>query len=728
MSALAESDLIDVSPRPAAMPHALASLIVVARHLGLNLKPEDLGYDPAAAGGFVSNGEIVARGRRCGLVCRPGRPSWAQLVARRNPGPTIVRLTDGSSMVLLRIDVMKGSPFAILEDPTANRDALLILDRRRFLDAWSGDVITVERQIRAVDETVPFGYPLIAKLILAERRMVVELAVAAFALSILAIAPIVFLRLATSRVLEYKSLDTLYVLSAIMLVLIAVETGLGAARRYISERLSVKVDIRLSTLLFTKVLRLPIEHFEIVPAGETIYMVSLLSRIRQVLVKVLDLVLDGAVLIIFVPVMFSLSPIMTTLILVLFGASILWIVGMMPRFRAASAAAEGAESRKGFFLYQTMTGIRTVKSLALDARQRHGFTALAQEAAQRRLDLGDTDTVMQTVMTLMQRLMMIGTMAGGAYLAIQPEQIVSVSTLIAFIMLTQRVASPLGHISELMQSTDEARLYISSIGRLANQPIDQDQGRELRTPIRGHVVFDNVEFRYRGANSLALRRISFEVPHGMTIGVMGRSGSGKTTITRLLQRLHSDYHGSVTVDGIDVRDYDVDHLRSNLGVVLQENFLFSGTIRDNITAAKADATLDEVVRAARLAGAEEFIDKLPRGYDTVIYEGSPNLSGGQRQRLAIARALITDPKILILDEATSALDAESEAIVNANLASIAHGRTMIVVSHRLSSLVSADAIMVLDRGEVNDIGKHAELLERCDIYSGLWYHQNPHNG
>ena len=175
---------------------------------------------------------------------------------------------------------------------------------------------------------------------------------------------------------------------------------------------------------------------------------------------------------------------------------------------------------------------------------------------------------------------------------------------------------------------------------------------------------------------------------------------------------------------MDVREYDVDHLRRSIGVVLQENFLFSGTIRDNISAAKADATFDEIVRAARLAGAEEFIDKLPRGYETYIYEGSPNLSGGQRQRLAIARALITDPRILILDEATSALDAESEAIVNANISRIAHGRTLIVISHRLSSLVTADAILVLERGCVHDIGRHQELLQRCDIYGELWHQQN----
>ena len=223
-----------------------------------------------------------------------------------------------------------------------------------------------------------------------------------------------------------------------------------------------------------------------------------------------------------------------------------------------------------------------------------------------------------------------------------------------------------------------------------------------------------------------MQGISFEVTAGSTLGIVGRSGSGKSTITRLLQGLHSDYEGLVKIDGVDMREYNIDHLRGSLGVVLQESFLFSGSIKDNIIAAKTAATYDEVVRAARLAGAEEFIDRLPNGYETVLHEGSSNLSGGQLQRVAIARALMTDPRILILDEAASALDPESEAIVNANLTRLGHGRTLVVVSHRLSSLVKSDAILVLEKGRLEDIGRHEELLERCVVYRNLWEQQNRH--
>src|SRR5262249_27994967 len=304
---------------------------------------------------------------------------------------------------------------------------------------------------------------------------------------------------------------------------------------------------------------------------------------------------------------------------------------------------------------------------------------------------------------------------------------VYVGALVAFMMLTQRVASPLLSLAHMLQAYNEARISVKIVSNLVNQPPEEGRSRSgVRTPLTGRVEFSGVKFSYRGTIVPALDDVSFAIPEGTIFGIMGRSGSGKTTVTRLMQMLHSNYQGLIKVDGNDLRQIDVDHLRGSTGVVLQENFLFRGTIRETIGIAKPDATFEDIVLAARLAGAEEFIERLPRGYETFVQEGSTNLSGGQRQRLAIARALITDPRILILDEATSALDAESEAIVNANLLQIARSRTLVIISHRLSSLVGAGAILGLERGRVYDIGRHDELLERCDIYSGLWHQQHRH--
>ena len=248
----------------------------------------------------------------------------------------------------------------------------------------------------------------------------------------------------------------------------------------------------------------------------------------------------------------------------------------------------------------------------------------------------------------------------------------------------------------------------------------------LRPRLSGAVAFEDLTFTYPGAKLPALDKVSFEIPTGTMLGVVGRSGSGKSTLMRLLQGINRDYSGFLKLDGSEMREINLTHLRQSFGVVLQDNFLFRGTVRDNITAGRPGLTLHDVVRAARLAGAEEFIERLPSGYDTWIEEGSANLSGGQRQRLAIARAVIADPKLMILDEATSALDPESEALVNANLVRLSKGRTMVIVSHRLSSLVECDQILVLDKGTVVDMAPHRTLLERCSIYRLLWAQQNRH--
>src|SRR5208337_3034632 len=398
-----------------------------------------------------------------------------------------------------------------------------------------------------------------------------------------------------------------------------------------------------------------------------------------------------------------------------------WLVMMLPHYRKRTSAVLRAEGERGAFLFQTLQGIRTVKSLSLEDRQRRQWDVHVARIAKLKLEEGFLSAIIYAGVRPLERLAVNGAYALGVYFAITTHDPVYIGALFAFLMLTQRVSGPLLKMAQLINQYDEARSAITIVGKLVNQPKEEGNGdRGVRSPLSGHVEFAKVRFKYLGATSPALDIVSFEVPVGHTFGIVGRSGSGKTTVTRLLQRLHSDYEGLIKIDGVDIRSYDLAHLRRSLGVVLQDNYLFSGTIRDNIAAAKTDATFDEVCRAGRLAGAEEFIERLPQGYDTWIYEGSSNLSGGQRQRLAIARALIVAPRILILDEATSALDPDSEAIVNANIKRIAQGRTVIAISHRLSSLVNSDAIMILERGSLLDIGTHEELLERCEIYRGLW--------
>jgi subfamily B ATP-binding cassette protein HlyB/CyaB len=304
------------------------------------------------------------------------------------------------------------------------------------------------------------------------------------------------------------------------------------------------------------------------------------------------------------------------------------------------------------------------------------------------------------------------------------EGSLSLGALVAFNIVAGRVTGPLVQIVALINEYQQVALSVRMLGTIMQHPPERDPAQTtMAPPISGRLEFDQVGFSYAGQTSRVLDRVSFAVEEGQIVGVVGRSGSGKTTLTRLIQGVETASEGVIRVDGIDIRHIDLGHLRRNIGVVLQENFLFRGTIRQNIAAARPDTPLDEIVEAARIAGADEFIDRLPRSYETLIEENGANLSGGQRQRLAIARALLVHPRLLIFDEATSALDPESEAIFQQNLSAIARSRTLIIVSHRLTSLTRADAILVLDRGKVLDFAPHGVLVERCDAYRRLWQQQ-----
>jgi ATP-binding cassette subfamily B protein len=728
MTVAEQAQTMTAQPDTTPGPSGLGCLVIVARHHGLNLSVPQLIHDNVLPHREVSVDEIIKCGQSAQLKATRVHLDWGGLAHLKKTLPAIVMLKNGSSMVLLRLEGEKDTVRAVLQDPNADEDALLIIDRVRFEDVWSGEVVLVKRDYEITDESQPFSLGLVAGLIFRERWIVRDVTICALVLGFLALTPIVFWRLLTDKVLYYKAYNTFYVLCLAMAVLLAFETVFAAVRQFLILHLTTRVDVKLSTYVFDKVLNLPMDYFERTQVGRITHNISQLWKIRTFLMgQLFGTFLDSTTLIFFLPIMFFFSPVMTAVVLGLCALIVLWIIAALPSYRRKSFAAESADAERGAFLVQNIHGIRTVKSLALEAKQRHRWDVHVARVAKLRFAEGMAANLIQTVVRPLERLAVSGSFALGVYLALSTDDPVYIGALFAFLLLTQRISSPLMHMAQLIQQYDEARIAVKFVGSLVNQPAEEGRSESgVRKPLQGHIEFSNVTFRYKGASSPALDKISFEVPAGTTLGIMGRSGSGKTTITRLLQRLHSNYDGLIKIDGIDVREYDVDHLRRSLGVVLQENFLFSGTIRENIMAGKNNATFDEVVSAARLAGAEEFIDKLPRGYDTFVYEGSPNLSGGQRQRLAIARALIVDPRILILDEATSSLDAESEAIVNANISRIAQGRTMVVVSHRLSSLVSANAIMVLERGKVHDIGRHEELLARCDIYSDQWHQQHRH--
>ena len=615
---MSAADCADTPSRPvqtAVEPSGLGCLVTVARRHGVHLTVAQLTHDNVLPGGEIGAAAIAKCARQAGLKAEAIRLTMAGLTQLKKALPAIVMLKHGGAMVLQQVDTVAGVMRMTLEDPLAGEGAPLFIDQVRFNDVWTGEIVLIKRNYELADETQPFSIALVAAVIIKERWIVRDVAICAVILSLLALSPIMFWRLLSDKVIYFKAYNTFAVLCLAMSVLVVFETAFAYLRQHLIVRLTTRVDMKLSTYMFDKLLNLPIDFFERTQTGRVAHEVNQMWKIRTFLMSQLfGTVLDSTTLLIFLPIMFCFSPIMTFVVIAACSLMALWIVVMLPAARRSASAVERAESERGAFLIQTIYGIRTVKSLALDARQRHQWDVLTARVARRRLDEGMLGNLIQSLVRPLERFAVSGSYAVGVYLAVSSDDPVYIGALFAFLMLSQRVSGPLLQMARLINQYDDARVAVSVVANLVNQPPEEGRsGHGVRAPLEGHVAFAGVTFKYAGASTPALRNVSFEAPLGMTLGVMGRSGSGKTTVTRLLQRLHSNYEGLIKIDGVDVREYDVDHLRRSIGVVLQENFLFTGTIRENIAAGKPDATFAEVVRAARLAGAEEFIDRLPRG-------------------------------------------------------------------------------------------------------------------
>jgi ATP-binding cassette subfamily B protein len=373
-------------------------------------------------------------------------------------------------------------------------------------------------------------------------------------------------------------------------------------------------------------------------------------------------------------------------------------------------------------LVETIYGMRTVKALAIEPVQRRTWDQISAEAITMSFRLGKLGLMGASYTGLLGRLLPVTIIILGAQEVF--DGTLTLGALIAFQMISGKVSAPLIAIVGLINEYQQTALSVRMLGEVMNRAPEGRMGTSgLRPQLKGEISFEEVTFRYPGSSAAALDHTNFTIPAGVVVGIVGRSGSGKTTLTKLIQGLYSVQEGIIRFDGFDAREIELAHLRRQIGVVLQENFLFRGSVRENIAMAKPDASFEEIVAASKAAGADEFVERLPQGYDTLLEENAANLSGGQKQRLSIARALLSKPRILILDEAASALDPESEAIFINNLSKIAVGRTVIMISHRLSTLVNAHTILVMQHGKLIDSGRHEELLARSSTYLHLWNQQ-----
>jgi subfamily B ATP-binding cassette protein HlyB/CyaB len=701
----------------------IMAVLAAARFYGYELDRNDM---RVAKGETPPPAAYVKWLQGAGMWARATQVKWRQLVSMSDARPVILLLDDGSAALMVRTDPARNVVW--LKDPAATFESDPVpVDELRLSQAWSGLVLLLRPERGLTPDEQPFSVHWIVSLVLREKKLLRDILVGSVTLAILTIFPPLIIMTVVDRVVTHRSWSTLTLVALLLGCAAIYEAVISWCRRQQILFVATRLDAKLGLYIFRRLLGLPIDFFERKPAGEIMHALHETGKIKQFLTgRMLATALDFITLLVILPVLFILNPLLTLLILACGLAIVGVIVAFMAPYRRLYAKYIEAEIAKGVTLVETIHGIRTVKSLAMEPVQKDEWdkrTAAAGEANLAAQKLANWPaTLVQPLESIMTRFVIL---IGAAM--ILSDGTGSVGSLFAFMMLSGRVASPLVSLSKLIEDAEEQRTavaYASSI--LNSRPESTNPSAGVRPRFEGAVSFNKVEFTYPGSRTKALDGVTFEIPAGTMLGLVGRSGSGKSTITRLLQGINREYEGFVKIDGMDLREINLAHLRRSFGVVLQDNFLFRGTIRENILAGRPGLTLTDAVRAARLAGAEEFIERMPLGYETWVEEGSPNLSGGQRQRLAIARALIHDPRILILDEATSALDPESEALVNANIKRIAHGRTMVIVSHRLSSIMDCHQIMVMDRGKVIDIGAHDELVERCAIYRHLWAQQNRH--
>ncbi|MGV4877502.1 peptidase domain-containing ABC transporter [Acetobacter indonesiensis] len=703
----------------------LKAVLAAAHYHGLVLDIQDFAADPEEDS--PSPATLCRWLEEQGAVAKGMRIKWRYLVKMTNSPPIVLMFRDGSAALMVNASPEQGVVW--LRDPLKGEGATPVpVDELRLSRIWTGDVLLIKRRQDESEADAPIGFAWLAKMVLREKKSLRDIAIASMTLSILQIFPPLIVMQVVDKVVNYHSMSTLISISGIIVVFSFYEVLLGYGRRELSMVLTTRIDSRLSLHLFSRLVALPLEYFERQQAGNLLGRVLAIYKVRDFLTgRLMTTFLDLFTLVVVLPFLFYLSSTlawMTVAAAGLIGLIVLIFMGPVSKIMNKQVLAE---RDRGAILYETVAGIRTLKTLALENSRKQTWDEVTAKVVRWKLALGRMTNWPQTLVMPLDLFINRGIILVGAYLALTSPGSVGVGALVAFMMLGGRVASPLVGLAKLLEDFTEVTTSLGEAASVLNQPNETKAlTTGMRPRIKGALSFEGVNFTYPGATTLALKNVNFEIPAGTMLGLVGRSGSGKSTITRLLQGVSRSYTGYLKLDGVDLREINLTHLRRSFGVVLQDNFLFRGTIRENITAGRPGYTIDDVVRAARLAGAEEFIERMPAGYETFIEEGSTNISGGQRQRLAIARAVITDPKLMILDEATSALDPESEALVNANLERIGQGRTMVIVSHRLSSLVNCDQICVMERGSVADIAPHDVLLERCDIYRTLWMQQNRH--
>jgi HlyB family type I secretion system ABC transporter len=692
-----------------------ACLVMIGRYWGKQLSVNRLRNMTNVGRSGASLSAIASAAESLGFATRPVKATLDKFAEQSLPA---IAHWEGNHFIVV-YEITKKQ--VIVGDPGLGQRTLT---RKEFIAGWTGYALLLQpTSLLKNAQNQDVGLWKFFELVKPHYKVLIEIFIASVVMQLFGLVTPVFTQLLLDRVLVQRSVATLNAVGLGMIIFGLFSIAMNAVRTYLLAHTANRISISLLVGFIKHTFRLPLAYFESRYVGDIISRIQENQKIQHFLTgQALSIILDMLTLVVYLSLMFWYSWKMALFVLVTVPPFFILALASTSILRRISREIFNAGAKENSYIIESLTGIRTVRSLAIEQTVRWRWEELLNDLVKKAFNAQVIGIRLSMLSGAINTFTSAALMWFGAWQVIEGE--LTVGQLVAFNMLVGNVLSPFQRFSQLWNEFQEIVISVERLDDVLEAEPEEDlQNKPRKTlgRLKGHIRFDHVTFRYHPESKTnVLENINFEIQPEQTVALVGRSGSGKTTLSKLILGLYPPTDGKVLIDGNDVSALSLRSLRSQVGVVDQDTFLFGGTIRENISIAHPEASLDEIIQAAKLAGADEFIQKLPLAYETQIGEGGGMLSGGQRQRLAITRALLGNPRLLLFDEATSHLDSESERIIQNNLKTILKGRTSMIIAHRLSTVRNADLILVLDQGVLIESGTHDELIAK----QGHYYYLN----